>query len=210
MSSVQTAAARLRRPSWRDPRLIAGALLVVLSVVGVVMLVQSMDRTRGYWAASSTLVPGEAVHAEDFRVVRVHLGDVSEAYLPADRPAPQEGYLSHTVQKGELVPANSIVPRDPQGRQPVALTVPDRLPEGVSAGDRVDVWVSAPEDGQDLGEPTLTAAAAEIVEIRQAEGAFGTTGETVLQVMLLPQDLPKVLAAKADGSRITVVPAAGL
>ena len=30
---------RLRRPSWRDPRLIAGVLLVVLSVVGIVLLV---------------------------------------------------------------------------------------------------------------------------------------------------------------------------
>ena len=49
MEGTNAEAPRLRRPSWKDPRLVAGVLLVVLSVVGVVMLVRSLDQSQGYW-----------------------------------------------------------------------------------------------------------------------------------------------------------------
>lgn len=200
---------RLRRPSWRDPRLIAGVLLVVLSVVGIVLLVRSLDRTEGYWAASADLVPGSALSSEHFTVVQAQLGDATDGYLRATEPAPVGAYVQGTVRRGELVPAESVVQADPEGRQPVSLALQDQLPQGIAPGDRVDVWIAAVEQNQDFAAPELVADGAELAEIREATGAFGTSSNVVVHVLLDPEQLPSVLEAKADGSRISVVPSVG-
>lgn len=202
-------APRLRRPSWRDPRLLAGVLLVLLSVVGVVMLVQTIDRSQGYWAAQHDLAPGTALEASQLTVVQAQLGDAGDDYLPADQPAPEGRFVRGTVSQGELLPAAAVVEGDPQSRQPVSLTLSDQLPVGTGVGDRVDVWVAEPEGTQVFAEPELVAAGAELAEVGESSGTFGTAGEMSLQVLLDPDVLPEVLDAKANGSRISVVPSAG-
>ena len=54
MSTTMSASAeggRLRRPRWRDPRLLVGLVLVLASIAGVVALVASAQRTAAYWTA---------------------------------------------------------------------------------------------------------------------------------------------------------------
>jgi hypothetical protein len=46
-------ARRLRRPSWRDPRLLVGLLLVLLSVVGVAGLLRAVASERPNGMAQS-------------------------------------------------------------------------------------------------------------------------------------------------------------
>ena len=41
-----TGTARLKAPSWKDPRLLIGILLVLLSVSGVVAVIGSADKTN--------------------------------------------------------------------------------------------------------------------------------------------------------------------
>ena len=51
MSTTMSASAeggRLRRPRWRDPRLLVGLMLVLASIAGVVALVASSQRTAAY------------------------------------------------------------------------------------------------------------------------------------------------------------------
>lgn len=202
-------APRLRRPGWKDPRLLAGILLVLLSVTGIVSLVQSLDRSEGYWAAGQDLVPGTPVQPGDLTVVQVRLGDAADDYLPADRPLPAGVSVVGTVRQGELVPAEAVAPVDPESRQAVALKLEDPLPEGTRPGARVDVWI-APADGrQGFKEPELVAPHAELAGISEASGSFGTTGDVSLQVLLGPEELPRVLDAKGNGARISVVPSLG-
>ncbi|NYL94127.1 flagellar biosynthesis protein FlgA, partial [Salmonella enterica subsp. enterica serovar Typhimurium] len=55
MSTTMSASAeggRLRRPRWRDPRLLVGLMLVLASIAGVVALVASSQRTAAYWTAA--------------------------------------------------------------------------------------------------------------------------------------------------------------
>ncbi|OSM44222.1 SAF domain-containing protein [Nesterenkonia sp. PF2B19] len=105
--SAAEAADRLRRPSWKDPRLIVGVLLVVVSMAGVVALVGSQDRTAPVYAADRTISVGEPVSAEDLRVVDVRLDDVSGQYLSADREPPADLQFVSVVEEGELVPARA-------------------------------------------------------------------------------------------------------
>lgn len=200
---------RLRKPTWKDPRLIAGVLLVVLSVVGIVMLVRSLDRSEGYWAASQDLVPGRELTQEQFTVVQAQLGDSAERYLSASQPAPVGSVLQGTIRRGELVPTNGVADVDPEGRQPVAISLRDPLPAGVARGDRVDLWIAEAEQNQVFGTPTLVAPGAELVEVGESTGAFGARADTVVQILLAPEQLPTVLEAKANGADISVVPSAG-
>jgi hypothetical protein len=199
-------APRLRRPGWKDPRLLAGLLLVLLSVAGVVALVQSLDRSEGYWAASSDLVPGDVIESDQLTVVQARLGDAADDYLPAGEPFPDGRSVVGTVRQGEMLPAEAVAAVDPESRQAVSLTVSDPLPEGTDAGARVDVWIAEADGNQGFGTPELVAPSAELAQLSEASGSFGTTSEMTVQILLGPEQLPLVLDAKGNGARISVVP----
>lgn len=210
MQGTNTAEApRLRRPGWKDPRLLVGLLMVLTAVAGVVALVQSMDRNEGYWVAGEDLVPGSSVQAGQLSVVSVGLGDAADDYLRADQALPADATVVGTVRQGELIPAEAVVAADPQSRQPVALTLDDDLPAGTVPGTRVDIWVAAADGQQGFEEPDLVTEGAEIAEVGEVAGAFGNTGDISLQVLLGPGELPEVLNARANGDRISVVPSLG-
>lgn len=197
---------RLRRPGWRDPRLLAGLLLVLLSVAGIVALVQSLDSSDGYWAAKQDLVPGEVVDSSQLAVVQARLGDAADDYLPADEPFPEGSSVVGTVRQGELLPSGAVAGVDPASRQPVSLTVDDPLPEGTGAGARVDVWIAVRDGSQDFAKPELVAPSAELAEVDEATGSFGAGSGVTVQVLVGPEELPEVLDAKGNGASISVVP----
>ncbi|MFB2572293.1 flagellar biosynthesis protein FlgA [Micrococcus sp. IITD107] len=200
---------RLRRPSWKDPRLAAGILLVVLSVVGVVMLVRSVDHSEGYWVASQDLVPGREITQDQLTVVQAQLGDAAGLYLHADEPAPVGSVVQGAVRRGELLPSETVAEVDPAGRQPVAVSLQDPLPAGVEPGDRVDLWIAEAVQNQEYSTPVLVAESAELAEVGESSGAFGASTTTVVQILLGPEQLPTVLEAKANGAKISVVPSVG-
>lgn len=203
-------AARLRRPRWRDPRLLVGLLLVLASVAGVVALLQSADRTDAYWAAKKDLAPGAPLAEGHFVAVEANLAGADERYLSADEPAPADRMLVSAVRAGELVPAGGVVDVDPHERRPVGLTLAEPLPDGVGVGDRVDVWVALPEqEGRGFGRPERLATHVEIAELVEDAGTFGTGQSIRVQVMVGPKELPELLEAKVRDARITVVPTLG-
>src|SRR5690606_16889177 len=77
----ESTAARMRRPSWRDPRLGVGILLVVASVALGSWVVARADATVTVYQAAQALTPGEPVDVEDLRPVQIRLDGVEETYL---------------------------------------------------------------------------------------------------------------------------------
>src|SRR5690554_6840004 len=82
-------AARLRRPGWRDPRLVVGVLLVACSVALGIWVVQAGRTTVGVYATTRAVVPGEVLAARDLTVVQATVpgGDaylLESAALPPD------------------------------------------------------------------------------------------------------------------------------
>ena len=203
-------AARLRRPRWRDPRLIVGLLLVLASVAGVVALLQSADRTQAYWAAKKDLAPGAPLAEHHFVPVEANLSGADRHYLSADEPAPVDSMLLAAVREGELIPAGGVVEADPQQRRPVGLSLAEPLPAGVGVGDRVDVWVALPEEeGHGYARPERIAERVELSELVEDTGAFGAGEGIRVQAMVGPDQLPELLEAKVRDARITVVPTLG-
>lgn len=209
-STAPETASRLRRPRWRDPRLLIGLLLVLASVAGVVALLQSADRTDAYWAAKQDLAPGAPLTPDQFVPVEANLSGAEGRYLSADAPAPVDRVLVSAVRAGELVPAAGVVEADPHERQPVGLTLAEPLPAGVGVGDRVDVWVALPlDEGRGFRKPERLASRVELSELVEDSGSFGTGASVRVQAMIGPEELPTLLEAKVRDARITVVPTLG-
>ena len=208
MNDTPAEARRIRPPGWRDPRLLIGLLLVALSVTGVVALVQTVDERQGYWAASTDIVPGAQVTAEDFHIVQASMSESSDHYWVADQELPTEFLVSSTILKGELLTQRQVAESDPDGRQQVGVRVSEDMPASVTTGSRVDVWVAAArEDGRGYEEPTKMISNAEVTGTDTNTSAFAAANTTTVYVMLAQDAVPRVLDAQANDAKIALVPA---
>lgn len=189
-------AARMRRPGWRDPRLLAGLALIAVAVAGVVAVLRDADTTAPYYAARTTLAPGTVLEDGDLVVAHVRVG---EGYLHAPDGSPVGKVLDRTVAAGELIPASGVVPADRYGARPVAVTVTAPLADAVVPGATVDVWVT-PEEGAS----TLAASGATVSQVVEGAGTFGGGGATVYAVVPAAQ-VGGLLDALAGATAVTVV-----
>ena len=64
-TAVPASAPRLKKPSWKDPRLLLGIMLVLASTAGVVALVGSADQTTEVFVVDEDIPVGTPVSAED-------------------------------------------------------------------------------------------------------------------------------------------------
>lgn len=200
-------APRLRRPSWRDPRLLVGLLLVLSAVVLGARVVSAADETEPYYVAVATLTPGDAVGPADVRVVRARLLDAGPAYLSAVGDLPAGVVAVRAVSAGELLTRDDIGAARDVLTQPVGVPVDGALPRGLVEGARVDVWVSVPDPTQagSFADPERVVDAAVVAEVAQDTGALGTGGGTTVQVLLGQDALQQVLGALANGADVALV-----
>lgn len=200
------AAPRLKKPSWKDPRLLLGILLVLASVAGVSALLASQDRTTQVLAASRDLPVGTALKAADFDVVQVSLGGLEGTYVSAGDPFPQDAVAGNLLRNGELLVKADLTEADKLDRKPLGLDVQAPLPSGIRAGDRVDVWASLPNGQNGYSEPRRLLEAAEISELSVSDSVIGGADSTRLLVLVEDQDLPALLGALSNQAKIAVVP----
>jgi hypothetical protein len=198
-------AARLKRPSWRDPRLLMGILLVLVSVAGVVFLVNSADRTTEVYAARDGIGVGEALTAENVVRAKVRLGETEQHYIPVESGLPEGMVAVQRIAKDQLVPRASLGEVDRLDRKPVALTIDETLPSQAVEGARVDVWVARPDARNGYSEPKLLLPGAEIAEVTAGSTALGSTKTTVLMVLVEDSQMPALLGAQANEAKISVV-----
>ncbi|WP_218220499.1 hypothetical protein [Nesterenkonia sp. Act20] len=205
------AAERLRRPSWRDPRLLVGLLIVALSVSGVIALLAAQNRTAQVYAADRLLTVGDQLSVEDLRVVDVQIDEVQDSYLSAAEQLPQESRIITIVQEGELVPRRAVGPHDPQGRQAVTVEVDHALARGVEPARMVDVWAAdAGAVGQQQEvEVQRIARGAEVAALTEASNTFGAQAVVTVELLVDPEELPALLAARSSAASLSVVPAGG-
>ncbi|MBT2596783.1 SAF domain-containing protein [Arthrobacter sp. ISL-72] len=204
-SSTSPAGARLKKPSWKDPRLLLGFLLVLASVAGVVSLVGAADRTTEVYAAKGPIAVGEMLTAESVHRVKVRLGDVEPHYVTAEAGLPEGMVAVQRIGADELVPRGSLGKPDALNRKPVAITIDEALPEQAAAGSRVDVWVALPDSRNGFSEPKLLLPGAEIAEVTPGSTILGSSRSTVVLVLVTDEQMPKLLGAQANKAKISVV-----
>jgi hypothetical protein len=204
-ASTTTTAVRLKKPSWKDPRLLLGLLLVLASVAGVVSLVGAADQTTEVYAAKGPIAVGERLTAENVNRVKVRLGDVEGHYVTAEAGLPVGMVAVQRIGPDQLVPRDSLGKPDALNRKPVAITIDEALPEQVAAGSRVDAWVALPDARNGFSEPKLLLPGAEIAEVTPGSTALGSSRSTVVMVLVTDEQMPRLLGAQANKAKISVV-----
>ena len=177
-------AARLRRPGWRDPRLLAGIAMVAASVLLGSWAVRTAQATVPVYVTRAALVPGDRVTAQDLAVVDVRLGTVEPRPLPACRPGGRgaTAWRSGPSVAGELVPASAVGSAADLDLRPVSVTL-TRAPSqrrGARCARRPVVHARrAPtDDAETGGRRDELAGGLTVAEVSAPSGAFGASGGT--------------------------------
>lgn len=205
-------ASRLRRPGWRDPRLVTGLVVVALSVALGSWVVSAASRTVPVFVADGALTPGEPLTADALRTADVRLGAGTGRYLPADEPLPDGLVALRVVDDGELVPLTALG-ADADVRS-VAVPVASGLSDRIRPGAVVDLWFvpDVPvthEAGAARPEPATLATDVVVEQVDAEDGAIVVDGTVTLHVLVPGDALPTVLAALSDAGTVAVVPVAG-
>ncbi|WP_297625805.1 hypothetical protein [Nocardioides sp.] len=203
------AATRTTSPGWRDPRLWIGVVLVTGSVVAGARLLSGADDMTPVWAASTDLVAGQTLTADDLTATRVRFdeGADRQRYLSVDDELPAALTLDRPLTAGELVPVGALGEEVDDGTVDVSIALAaEHVPTHVVRGSHVDVWV--------IGDNGRRRAAAELVlddvlvlDAPVVSDSFASATSRQL-VLAVPQDeeesLGLVLAASGD-DRVRVV-----
>jgi Flp pilus assembly protein CpaB len=207
------AATRTRSPGWRDPRLWVGIVLVAGSVVAGARILASADDMTAVWSASSDLVVGQTLTADDLRATKVRFGDSADhdRYLAVDAELPAALTLTRPLAAGELVPASALGEASADDTVSLSISVAtEHVPTDLTRGSRVDVWVI--DDRVAGGRGSGPAAELVLDDITVLDAplvsdtfASATTRQLVLAVPQSDEEqLGLVLAASGD-NRVRVV-----
>lgn len=207
-------AARLRKPSWRDSRLVVGVVLVLLSMAIGAKVIASADDTVPMYAAAAALVPGQPVSQKDVKRVDVQLGVDGTRYVAADHDIAADTFALRDVRPGELLPRSALGTKADVNLKPVSVPVDGGGAAQLAAGSIVDVWVNAKErsSGADkFGSPVKTIQAATVARTPDPSGGGlgAASGTTAVQVMVPDAGVQALIAAIDQGARITLVPVPG-
>lgn len=200
-----TGQARFGRAGFKDPRFVVGLVLVIASVLGVVGLVQGLQRTQAVYSAARDLGAGESVGADDLVVVQVRLGENASAYWGAGGEVPPGTRVLSAVRAGELIPLRAMGNAEEE-RRPMNLELEGAAPAGVGVGGRIDVYVTAEgtAQGGEAQAPQAVLRSLEVTAIKTTAAGLGSTARTVIDVLVPPDDVPALVAARA-ADRLDVV-----
>jgi hypothetical protein len=192
-------ARRLKAPSWFQPRLLAGGLMIVVSLATGTKVVSAADRSVLVWAVARDVAPGTVLAPDDLRPARVRLFDSAPRYLDtAESPAGRA--VTRRLAEGELMPAAAL------GTVPPAVVVnipvqPANAPV-VTRGQSIDVWASSKDC-----LPERVLAAAPVQEVRSEGVGALSSGAGSLQVVVRvgAVEAERVLAALSREATIRLV-----
>jgi hypothetical protein len=206
-------AARLRRPSWRDARLLVGLVLILASVAVGARVVALADDTVPLYAARTALPSGTPLSAENLFVARARITGTDVEYLDARRAPPEGQVLLRQVGPGELVPVSAVGPASVLATRPVTVPLDGAPPAGLVTGAIVDVWASersrSTEEGAQYVAPRRIARDVEVFHVANDSGSLSAAAGSTVEVLLDEAELPLVLDALANEARTAVVPVPG-
>ena len=206
-------AVRLRRPSWRDTRLLVGLVLVLAAVALGSRIVALADDTVPVYAARSALPPGTPLTSDDVVVARARITGTGGRYLDARQPLPADHVLLRQVGPGELVPVSAVGPASALVTRPVTVPLEGPLPAGLKTGALADVWASERATGSvveaQYSAPRRIARAVEVFHVADGGASLSGSSGSSVEVLVDEEELPLVLDALANDARTAVLPVPG-
>ena len=185
---------------WRDARIWLGLGFIVAAMFIGAFVMSSGGSTSTVWRATRDLSVGAVPEVEP---VTVTLGDAAKTYLPtAEIP---QGRMKLPVAAGGFLPRNAVGAAVPSTSRLVTIPVdPMRVPAGLSAGDEVDVWASAPKVNDGASPiPTQVLSNVRVAEVDREASGMGGELPVVLDISE-SQAAQLIGATRADISLVLV------
>lgn len=206
-------ARRLRRPGWRDTRLLVGVLLVLLSVAGGIRVISSMDETTPVYAATRVILPGQEVAAQDVVSVRVRMQEPMSHYVDATQGLAPGTVALRQVQEGELVPASSLGTASQARDKTVTVPIDPAAAQNLAVGTVVDVWVSRRDPsavGTAYQDPEQLLSRAVVASIPSSSNGLGMgIGRAAVQLVVPADQVGAVISSVDQEAKVTLVPSPG-
>lgn len=195
---------RLRRPRWKDPRLIVGIVLVVASVLMGALLVSRLAETTPVLVARSPIVPGDVIGPENLATVEMRLGEQDGLYVGSLEAIPSGAVATRIVQAGELIPLSAVGQASDVPLRPIVIPVDATVAESVAPGAMVELWHTGPaaDDGTSADAEMLVSAGI----VRNIDEGSSLGMRSMAVEVLVPQaDLPSVLKVLSRDERLDVI-----
>lgn len=196
---------RLRRPSWKDPRLLVGILLVLVSVVGGALLVRHLSETTVVLVARTEIAPGEVVESADLEPVEVRLGDTAGVYLDSAAEVPEGSTALRSLGRGELVPREAIGQPQQNALRIVSIPTDAALSAAIGPNTVVEIWSTPTPGPQERTVPATRVVQHAVVRTVTDSGSLAL-GDRVVDVLVEEDAVPAVLEAVAADGSIALVP----
>jgi hypothetical protein len=200
---------RLKPPSWLDGRLVAGVVLVLISVAVGAKLVASSDRYDEMWAASHDIAAGSVLTRTDLHEVKVKFHDPSahstvdgaeQGYFAAAGPTVVGQTSSQALFAGQLIPVGAIRATVPDATRLVTLPVARlHMPKAAVHGMQVDLYVTV-KNSNGESAPELVLANVTIADTITDSSGLGDSGGSGVVLMVPVADVNAVVAAAEAGS----------
>jgi hypothetical protein len=203
-------ALRQRTRRWADPRLWAGVLLVLASVVVGATVLGSADSTQSVWRVRRDVAGGSSLVAADLEQTRVRLGDgTARLYVSAAEALPADARLSRDVSAGELLAVSAISSDPSPAPQLLPLGVAGAsVPATLAPGDRVDVWAVAAPDDRGSTAPVLVMKQVAVSAVSPVGPGGLDSDRQILVEIPAGTDVGRALAA-IGGASVVLVQSAG-
>ena len=203
------AARRVTVHPWRDPRLILGAMLVLVSTVVGAKVFAAQDDTVAYWSVSSSVVAGDKVDKADLVASKVRLdSSARDHYVRVSDELPagiEELTWARDLAEGELVDDSSLVVAADRSAGELPLSVATgSYPHDLRRGENVDVWV-----GPGPGEPPVEKSkrvlkSARVLSTGSDDALGGSMARTIL-VGVTEGQLKETTLSAISAGHVTLV-----
>ncbi len=205
---MTAAALRLRRPRWRDPRLLIGIVLVLVSVIAGMLLVSRLAATTTVLVARGDVVVGDVLESDDFTTAELRLGEQVARYADSPDDIPDGAVATATVHAGELLPLSAIGQADGVQLRPVVVAVDSAVAASVGPGAQVELWTT-PTGTSTEARATSTLLVEDGVVRSVDEGSSLGMRSMTIEVLVPADDVPAVLEALAADDRLDVIAVPG-
>jgi hypothetical protein len=183
-------------------RVVVSGLVVLGSVLGAWLVIESSKATESYLVTKQDLASGSKLLEASLSTDELALFALGANYLK-EGELPQNSYLSRSVSAGEAIPRSAVTTQLLDDWSNLVITPSVELSRAIGPGSKVLVWAAPALDYQSFGEPSIAAIDVEVVEIRAPQGNFAQDQESV--ELRVPVDaLHSLLRSISNGDAIAL------
>ncbi len=85
MHQPEESSMRMHKPGFKDPKLIVGLILILISIAGVIGIIRINNQTYTYYTAKNDISIGQKITPDMLIEKQVNLGDSKDRYLSREQ-----------------------------------------------------------------------------------------------------------------------------